>query len=127
MLFAPVALSEKKFTREELSNDVKNRVKFGPCGVGQRALYLNFYVFDRIQYIPIKNVQRVYKRLAVSKGFFESGKVFITLAYLVVEYDNGKQKVCRFTHEEHVDEMLEHIKKHTKIPVGKGKSLPDKK
>ena len=126
MLFAPIALSERKFTREELSADVKGRVKFGPCGVGQRALYVNVYVFDRVQYIPIKNVQRVYKRLAVSKGFFESGKVFITLPYLVIDYDNGKQKVCRFTHEEHVDAMLAHIKKNTGIKVGKDKALPNK-
>jgi len=119
MLFTPFAISEHKLTKDELNADHKTLVKYGPCGVSQRALYLNVYVFDRVQYIPIKSVERVYKRLGVAKGFYESGKVFLTISYLVVVYDGGKEKVCRFTREEHVDQMLEHIRSHTKIPVGK--------
>ena len=63
-------------------------------------------------------VKRVFKRLAVTKGFFE-GKVFGTLAYLVVLYDDGKEKTCRFEYEESLDSMLNAIRNNTSIPVGK--------
>ena len=63
-------------------------------------------------------MKRVFKRLAVTKGFFE-GKVFGTLAYLVVLYDDGKEKTCRFEYEESLDSMLNAIRNNTSIPVGK--------
>lgn len=123
MLIAPFALSEQKYTREELAQDREKRIKFGPCAVGPRAIYLGVYLIERFYYVPIKKVERVYKRLCVSKGFFESGKVFMTIPYLVVVYDGGKERVCRFTREEPLDAMLDYLKEHTKITVGKQKTL----
>lgn len=73
---------------------------------------------NRIGYIPFSAIDRVYKRLAVSKGFFENGRIYGTLCYLVVCYD-GKQKAYRFTHEENLNALLDLIREKTNIPVGK--------
>ena len=70
-------------------------------------------------YIPLDSVKRVYKRLAVSKGFYEPGKIFGSIAYLVIKYDDDKEKVYRFNNEEVLDMMLKDIKSKTNIPVGK--------
>ncbi len=42
----------------------------------------------------------------MSKGGFTGKGVFGSLPYLVVEYDDGKQKQCNFKHEEDVDRLL---------------------
>ena len=47
--------------------------------------------FARMGYIPLSAIEWVYKRLAVTKGFFEEGKIYGTMSYLVVRYD-GKEK-----------------------------------
>ena len=54
----------------------------------------------------------------MTKGFFENGKIYGTLCYLVVCYD-GKQKAFRFTHEENLNALLAAIQENTSIPVGK--------
>ena len=91
---------------EEVKQDKKNCRKFGPCGVGKKALYLNSFYIDRQYYVPVKSVTRIFKRVAMSKGGFTGKGIFGTLPYLVVEYDNGKQKQCNFKHEEDVDRLL---------------------
>lgn len=91
---------------EEIKQDKKNCRKFGPCGVGKKALYLNSFYIDRQYYVPVKSVTRIFKRVAMSKGGFTGKGIFGTLPYLVVEYDNGKQKQCNFKHEEDVDRLL---------------------
>ena len=68
-------------------------------------------------YIPLSAIERVYKRLGVSKGFFE-GKMYGTLCFLVVRYE-GKEKAFRFTHEENLDAILDAFREKTQIPVGK--------
>ena len=118
MIFAPIALSDKTLEREVLAADKKDALRFGQCALGKRALYMGGYLFRNTHYIPLNRVKRVYKRLAVSKGFYE-GKVFATLAYLVVVYDGGKERTCRFQHEEELDMMLSAFRKNTSIPVGK--------
>ena len=90
----------------ELETDKTHCEKFGPCGVGKKAIYLNSFFLDRRYYIPLSSVQRVYKRLAMSKGGFTGKGLFATIPYLVVEYDNGKEKQCNFKYEEQVDELL---------------------
>ena len=118
MLIAPRSLSTETYSREELKADKNNALKFDSCALGKRALYVGGYFLSCVYYIPLHRVKRVYKRLAVSKGYFE-GKVYGTLAYLVVLYDGGKEKVCRFEHEETLDSMLSAIRNNTKIHVGK--------
>ena len=99
-------------------NDKKNCRKFGPCGVGEKAVYLNSFYIDRKYYIPISSIQRIFKRIAMSKGGFTGKGVFGTLSYLVVVYENGKEKQCNFKHEEDVDRLLAYIEEEfPDIPV----------
>ncbi len=108
------ALSTRRLSPEVLKKDKKDCRKFGPCGVGKEALYLNSFYLDRRYYVPISSVTRVFKRVAMSKGGFSGKGVFATLPYLVVVYDNGTEKQCIFKHEEHVDAMLDYI--HSEFP-----------
>ena len=121
MLIPPRPLSTRVLTKYELESDKETVNKYEDCGLGKKALYVGAFGLNRRRYIPIGNVKRVYKRLAVSKGFFESGKMFITVSYLVIEYDGGKRKTCRFTHEENLDLLLSSIKSRTAIHIGKKK------
>lgn len=102
-----------------LRNDKTGCLQFDECGLGKKAVYLGFCGVSRIRYIPLANVRRVYKRLMVSKGFFEQNKLFGVLPYLVIRYDSGKEKAYRFTHEEDVDAMLKAFREGAKVPVGK--------
>ena len=119
MLFAPKALSTVTFSREELKTDLQAAHRFGHCALGKRAVYVGAFGLLRcVYYIPLVRVRRVFKRLAVTKGFYE-GKIYGTLAYLVLQYDDGREKTCRFEHEEDVDDMLHAFRKFTSVPVGK--------
>ena len=108
-MIRPQRLGEVSLSKEELLNDKKNCRKFGPCGVGEKAVYLNSFYIDRKYYIPISSIQRIFKRIAMSKGGFTGKGVFGTLSYLVVVYENGKEKQCNFKHEEDVDRLLAYI------------------
>jgi hypothetical protein len=119
MLFTPKALCETELTQEELKSDKKSARRYDDCALGDKALYLGAFGLSRVLYVPLTRVERVFKRLAVSKGFFEEGKIYGTLAYLVVKYDGGKEKVCRFQNEPELDLMLHDFSAHTAIPVGK--------
>lgn len=112
------ALSTQTIEKENLQTDKKTCRRFGPCGVGKKALYLNSFYIDRMYYVPFTAVKRVFKRVAMSKGGFSGKGMFATMPYLVVVYDNGVEKQCLFKHEEHVDQMLEYIgQKHPGIPL----------
>lgn len=111
MLITTKALSQEKLEQDILKEDKKKCRHFGPCGVGQKALYLNSFYLDRIYYVPFTAVKRVFKRVAMSKGGFTGKGMFATLPYLVVVYDDGTEKQCLFKREEQVDEMLSCIKK----------------
>ena len=117
-MIRPQRLGEVSLRKEELLKDKKNCRKFGPCGVGEKAVYLNSFYIDRKYYIPISSIQRIFKRIAMSKGGFTGKGVFGTLSYLVVVYENGKEKQCNFKHEEDVDRLLAYIEeKFPDIPV----------
>ena len=118
MLFAPKALSSSSFSREELAADKKEAVHYGHCALGKRAVYVGRFGLGCTHYLPLTRVERVFKRLAVSKGFYE-GKAFGTLSYLVVRYDGGKEFQCRFEREEELDRMLSAFRRQTSVPVGK--------
>lgn len=117
-MMKPQRLGEVSIPDEELAEDKKKCKKIGPCGVGEKALYLNSFYFDRRYYIPIPSVRRIFKRIAMSKGGFTGKGAFGTLSYLVVVYENGKEKQCNFKHEEDVDRFLAYIEEeYPQIPV----------
>ena len=108
-MIRPQRLGKDTLPENELKEDKKSCHKFGPCGVGQKAIYLNSFYIDRQYYVPMKSVKRVFKRIAMSKGGFTGRGVFATLPYLVVAFDDGRQKQCNFKHEEDVDRILAYI------------------
>ena len=105
MSFAPVRLGNTVLEAETASADRKSCRRFGPCGVGEKALYLNSFFIDRHYYVALSSVCRVVKRVAMSKGGFTGKGAFGSTPYLVVEYDGG-EKQCNFKHEEDVDNLL---------------------
>ena len=78
---------------------------------GQKSLYLNSFYIDRRYYLPYTSITRVFKRVAMSAGGFTGKGMFASMAYLVVEYDGGKQKQCNFKDERDVDALLELLAK----------------
>ena len=83
MILKPHPLSDT-LPAAELEEDKKRCKRFGPCGVGSKALYLNSFFLERRYYVPFTSVHRVYKRLAMSKGGFTGKGLFATIPYLVV-------------------------------------------
>ena len=106
MIFKPAQLGMAKLDPQELEADKKACRKIGPCGVGKKALYLNSFYIDRRYYLPYGSITRVFKRVAMSSGGFTGKGMFASMAYLVVEYDGGKQKQCNFKDERDVDTLL---------------------
>ena len=47
MIFKPRQLSLAGLDGEALAADKKRCKRFGPCGVGEKALYLNSFYIDR--------------------------------------------------------------------------------
>ena len=114
----PRRLGNVSIPDEELIKDRKECKKIGPCGIGKKAVYLSSFYIDRRYYIPIDSVKRIFKRIAMSKGGFTGKGVFGTLSYLVVVYEDGKEKQCNFKHEEDVDRFLAYIEEeYPDIPV----------
>ena len=118
MIFAPVRLGETSLNAEAVAADKKSCKRFGPCGVGKEALFLNSYFIDRRYYVAFSSVRRVFKRVAMSQGGFSGQGAFGAIPYLVVQYDGGKEKQCTFKREEDVDAMLAYIGEvHPEIPT----------
>ncbi|MDY3249674.1 MAG: ATPase P [Candidatus Choladocola sp.] len=109
MIFLPRPLSQTTLKKEILESDKKSCRRFGPCGVGKQALYLNSIYIDRMYYIPVSSIRRVFKRVAMSRGGFTGKGLFASIPYLVVIYDNGLEKKCQFKREEEADEMLVYL------------------
>ena len=109
MIFKPKQLSQEGLDPDALAADKKRCRRYGPCGVGEKALYLNSFYIDRCFYVTLSSVCRIFKRVAMSKGGFTGKGMFASIPYLVVEYDGGRQKQCNFKREEDVDLLLEHF------------------
>ena len=90
MSFAPVRLGNTVLEAETASADRKSCRRFGPCGVGEKALYLNDLLIDRHFYIGFGSVRRVFKRVAMSQGGF-SGKGALLLLSVVVLHDEDRR------------------------------------
>ena len=118
MLFPMKAIGERKLSPEDLESDRKNCIHYEETGLGKKALFLPFLGRGRRAYIPLSSIDRVYKRLCVSKGFFEEGKIYGSLSYLVIDFD-GREKAYRFLREENLDALLDAFRVKTDIPVGK--------
>ena len=111
MLLAPTPLGNRKLAPEILSSDKKNCRKIGPCGLGKEALYIGSGFRERRSYLPWREVKRVFKRVAMSRGGFSGRGLFGSLSYLVVQYGSGREIQCRFRHEEDVDRLLEQVER----------------
>lgn len=109
MIFKPRQLSSQGLEPDVLASDKKACRRFGPCGVGEKALYLNSFYIDRCYYVVLSSVRRIFKRVAMSKGGFTGKGMFASIPYLVVEYDDGRRKQCNFKQEDDVDRLLEYM------------------
>lgn len=109
MIFTPTQLGSTTLDKPTLTVDKKFCKHFGPCGVGDEAIYLNSFYIDRRYYVALKSLRRIFKRVAMSKGGFSGKGVFGAIPYLVVELDNGTVKQCNFKYEQDVDMMIAHI------------------
>lgn len=69
MYIPPKALSEKILSPEVLRPDRVCCTHYEDFGLGDKALYVGMYGINRIGYIPLSAITRVFKRLAVTKGF----------------------------------------------------------
>ena len=118
MLFPMKAIGEGRLFPEDLESDRKNCIHYEETGLGKKALFLPFLGIGRRAYIPLSSIDRVYKRLCVSKGFFEEGKIYGSLSYLVICFE-GREKAFRFLREENLDALLDALRVKTDIPVGK--------
>ena len=117
MIFAPVRLGSTTLEPEALAADKKACRRFGPCGIGEKALYLNSFFIDRHYYVALCDVRRAFKRVAMSQGGFTGKGAYGSIPYLVVEYNDGVQKQCTFKREEDVDELLAYLEQvHPEIP-----------
>lgn len=118
MIFPPSPIGKKTLDADSLEKDVKACRRFGPCGVGRQALYLGGRFLDRRYYIPWKEVKRVFKRVAMSKGGFSGKGVFGSMAFLVVQFGSGIEKECPFKFENDVDRLLACVEQeHPEIPT----------
>ena len=112
MLITPKPIGKMELSPEELSKDKKACTKYGPCGVGEKALYLGSFYISRRFYAPYSEIRRVFKRVAMSAGGFTGKGAFGTMPYLVVVLKDGTEKQSNFKREEDVDKILAWIKKH---------------
>ena len=115
----PRRLGNVSIPDEELIKDKKECKKIGPCGIGKKAVYLSsFYIRQKVLHTDQFCKKGSSKRIAMSKGGFTGKGVFGTLSYLVVVYEDGKEKQCNFKHEEDVDRFLAYIEEeYPDIPV----------
>ena len=111
MLFKPVQLGREALDKDVLIADRKSCKRFGPCGVGEKALYLSSLYRSCRYYLPYGGITRVFKRVAMSKGGYSHKGVFASIPYLVVEYDGGREKQCTYKYEEQVDQLLAYLKR----------------
>ena len=118
MIFSPKQLGNTKIAPEAAKADRKSCLRFGPCGIGQKALYLNSFFIDRAFYAAIPDVRRVFKRVAMSKNGFTGKGMFGSMPYLVVLLSDGTEKQCNFKFEADVDAFIDKFHElHPSIPI----------
>ena len=108
----PVRFGKKELAAEELRSDRKTCRRVGPCGLGRKAMYLNTFFLDRRLYVCYEDIERIYKRIAMSAGGFSGRGVFGAIPYLVVELKDGRSRQCNFKVEEDVDALMRWIREN---------------
>ena len=108
----PVRFGNKELTAEELKSDRKTCKIAGPCGLGRKAMYLNTFFLDRRLYVCYEDIERIYKRIAMSAGGFSGRGVFGAIPYLVVELKDGRSRQCNFKVEEDVDSLMRWVREN---------------
>ena len=118
MGFFTVPLTASRLPEDVLERDKKECKRFGPCGVGREAIYLNGRFLDRRFYAVWSDIKRVHKRVALSKGGFTGKGIFGALPFLFVEFKDGRAREFPFKVEADVDNMLAAIEaEHPEIPT----------
>ena len=118
MLFAPRLIGKTPLDEETLAADRKACKKLGPCGVGEKAVYMGGRLIDRGFYVVYGDVSRIFKRVALTKGGFTGKGMFGAMAYLVVQMADGTQKQSYFKREDEVDQALAIVAhEHPDIPT----------
>ena len=84
MALTPVQLGTAAIAKDTIKADKAACKPFGPCGVGKAALYIGTYFIDRYYYIALDSVQRVFKRVAMSRGGFSGHGVFGAIPCLAI-------------------------------------------
>ena len=117
-IIPPRPIGKTRLSPEALKSDLRTMVKFGPCGLGERAVYLNSFFIDRRYYVTYPDIRRIFKRIAMSKGGFTGKGAFGSIPYLVVLFRDGTERQFIFRFEEEVDKLLNRIKRtHPEIPT----------
>lgn len=106
MLFKPDKLGYTALDAEDVRSDRKKCLKFGSCGIGEKAIYLNSFFIDRAMYVAHQDVRRVFKRIAMTKGGFTGKGMFGSMPYLVAVLSDGSEKQCNFKYESDVDAFI---------------------
>ena len=107
-----------EMSREEVKADKAKCVKFGPCGLGRKAMYLNSFYIDRKYYVMYEDIDRIYKIVAMSKGGFTGKGIFGSMAYLAVKLKSGEVRKCNFKYEFNVDMLMDEFHKaHPNVPL----------
>jgi len=119
MLFTPKPLGKGSIIADEIKSDIEKAYKIGQCAISGKAIYIGNVFRANSRYVPVSDVKRVFKRLAVTKGFFDGNKVFAAIPYLVIIYDGGIEKQIKFDKEDELNLFLDSIKEQTSIPIGK--------
>lgn len=114
LIWKPKLIGPSPLSDDILTKDRKSCRKIGPCGLGEKALYLSTPLLDRRLYAQFADIRRIYKRIAMSKGGFSGRGIFGSIPYLVVEISGDRQQVCRFRYEEEVDMLIQLV--HDKLP-----------
>ncbi|HIU25211.1 MAG TPA: ATPase P [Candidatus Copromorpha excrementigallinarum] len=118
MIFKAEKLGSIGLPEEAVQRDRRRCRRAGSCGVGEKAVYLGGLYRERKYYIPYDSIERIFKRVAMSRGGFTGRGAFASLSYLVVEYDGGKEYSCLVKREEDIDSLLEQVKReHPHIRV----------
>ena len=118
MLLAPKPLGATTLEPETLEADRKACRRFGPCGLGERAIYLGGRFAERCFYVPYGDVRRVFKRVAMSSGGYTGKGLFGSMAYVVVLLADGREKQSYCKYEDQIDKLLSELSaEHPEIPI----------
>lgn len=97
---------KSELDKELLNADRRSCLKIGSCGIGKEAVYLGSYFLDCRYYARWRDVSRVFKRVAMSRGGFTGKGIFGSMAYIVVELKDGSERACRVKYEDLADQFL---------------------